>query len=165
MRGMWSMVAVVAMVVVLATYLTWTAGRVDRLHHRAAAAQAALDTHLIRRAVAASALAEAVQLPSLELAARSALDAAPEDREAAENDLTHQLRVVISASQGDVFGEVVDANRRVALARQLHNDVVRDALAVRRGVTVRGLRLARRYAKPAYFDIDDPTVELAVVRL
>jgi hypothetical protein len=166
MRGMWSMVAVVAVVVAVATYLTWTAGRVDRLHARAAAAHAALDAHLVRRAAAASGVAEAVQLPDLEFAARIALNARPEDREAAENDLTRQLRMVLAAAVGggpfaSQFAGVVAANRRVALARQVHNDVVRDALAVRHQIAVRILRLAHRHPAPAYFDIDDPTLELA----
>ena len=55
---------------------------------------------------------------------------------------------------------VVAASRRVALARQVHTDLVRDALAVRRRPLVRLLRLTRRHPRPAYFDIDDPTLEL-----
>ena len=50
MRRMWWVVGVVAVVVLLGTYLTWTAARVDRLHARAAASFAALDAHLVRRA-------------------------------------------------------------------------------------------------------------------
>ena len=72
MRGMWWMVAVVVMVVGVATYLTWSAGRVDRLHARVAAAEATLDAHLVRRAVAAGTLAEAAQLTQLACAARNA---------------------------------------------------------------------------------------------
>jgi hypothetical protein len=52
--------------------------------------------------------------------------------------------------------ELARAGRRVALARQVHNDLVRDALALRRRRLVRVLRLARRHPVPAYFDIDDP---------
>jgi len=55
--------------------------------------------------------------------------------------------------------EMVAISRRLALARQVHNDVVRDALAVRRQLAVRLLRLARRHPHPAYFDVDDPTLE------
>jgi hypothetical protein len=159
MRGMWWVVAVVAVVMFLATYLTWTAARVDRLHGRAAAAYSALDAHLVRRAAAASALAEAVQLPTLMYAARIALDARPDDRDVAENDLTRQLRAVIADPDTPAFAELVAVSRRVALARQVHNDVVRDALAVRRRMVVRALRLARKHPRPAYFDVDDPTLE------
>jgi hypothetical protein len=62
---------------------------------------------------------------------------------------------------GDAAGGVVAASRRVAVARQVHTDLVRDALAVRRHPVVRLLRLTRRHPPPAYFDIGDPTIEAA----
>ncbi len=158
MRGVWWIVVVVAVVVLVATYLTWLAGRVDRLHARAAAADAALDAHLVRRAAAAVALAEAAQLPALMYAARIALGGTDTDREVAENDLTHQLRTIV-AGDDPVFAAVVAANRRVAIARQVHSDVVRDALRVRRRVAVRLLGMARGHPAPAYFDIDDPALD------
>jgi predicted negative regulator of RcsB-dependent stress response len=163
MRGMWWVVAVVVVVVLVATYLTWTAARVDRLHARAYAAYAALDAHLVRRAAAASAVAEAVQLPALMYAARVALDARPDERDVAENDLTRQLRNVLAEAGSPAFTEIIAISRRVALARQVHNDVVRDALAVRRRLSVRALRLARKHPRPAYFDVDDPALESAQV--
>jgi hypothetical protein len=167
MRDMWWVVGVVTVVVVVATYLTWTASRVDRLHARASAASATLDAHLVRRAVAASAVAEAAQLPALMLAARAALNAGPPDRESAENDLTRHLRDLVDPGDGDdadlvgpVMSPVLAASRRVALARQVHNDVVRDALAARRRLWVRAFGLARKHPAPAYFDVDDPAIEL-----
>ncbi|MDT4989725.1 MAG: hypothetical protein QOI74_3819 [Micromonosporaceae bacterium] len=159
MPGMWWVVLVVAVVVLVATYLTWTASRVDRLHARAYAAYAALDAHLVRRAAAATAVAEATQLPTLRYAARIALDARPDGRDVAENDLTHQLRTVAAVADVAAFADLVAVSRRVALARQMHNDMVRDALAIRRRITVRALRLAAKHPRPAYFDVDDPTLE------
>ena len=53
---------------------------------------------------------------------------------------------------------MIAASRRVALARQVHTDLVRDALAVRRRPLVRLLRMAGRHPRPRYFDIDDPTL-------
>jgi hypothetical protein len=144
----------------VATYLTWTAARVDRLHGRAYAAYAALDAHLVRRAAAASVVAEAVQMPELMHAAHVAIDAQADERDVAENDLTRQLRSVIDQDT-PAFAELVAVSRRVALARQVHNDVVRDALAARRRPLVRALRLARKHPRPAYFDVDDPTLEPA----
>lgn len=155
---MWWVIAVVAVVVAVATYLTWLAARVDRLHARAAAAYATLDAHLVRRAAAAVALAEAAQLPTLMYAAKIALDAQPDDREVAENDLTRHLRSGSGAPPPDVVDGLVQVSRRVALARQVHNDVVRDALAVRRRLLVRLFRLARKHPVPAYFDVDDPSL-------
>ncbi|HTJ33996.1 MAG TPA: hypothetical protein VL738_12265 [Dactylosporangium sp.] len=155
---MWWVIAVVAVVVAVATYLTWLAARIDRLHARAAAAYATLDAHLVRRAAAAVALAEAAQLPTLMYAAKIALDAQPDDREVAENDLTRHLRAGLGDPPSDVVETLVQVSRRVALARQVHNDVVRDALAVRRRSLVRLFRLARKHPIPAYFDVDDPSL-------
>jgi len=146
-------VGVVGLVVLVATYLTWLAARLDRLHARAIAAAATLDAHLVRRAAAAVTLAESAQLTTLGYAARMSLQAHPDEREVAENDLTRQLRTA------SVPEDLVAVSRRVALARQVHNDVVRDALAVRRRRVVRLFRLARKHPEPAYFDIDDPSLD------
>ncbi|MEV4532949.1 hypothetical protein AB0J82_03860 [Asanoa sp. NPDC049518] len=158
MPSMWWVVVVVAVVAVLATYLTWTAQRVDRLHARSAAAARSLDAHLMRRAAAAAVLAEERQAPELYAAARIALDAGPEEREAAENDLTRQLRTVPLVSEDPKEDAVISASRRLGLARQVHNDLAREAHAARRRRLVRVLLLTRRHDRPRFFDIDDPTV-------
>ena len=170
MRGMWWVVAVVAAVVVVATYVTWTAARVDRLHRRATAAAAALDAQLVRRATGATELGAATGQAGLTLVARGALDAGPADREAAENDLTRELREAVAepgtpgtpGPQSPAVANLVAVSRRVAMARQMHTDVVRDALASRRRLPVRLLRLARRHPQPAYFDVDDPSLDEAL---
>jgi hypothetical protein len=154
----WWIVGVVAVVVVVATYVTWLAARVDRLHQRAVAAHAALDAQLVRRAAAASELADARDRPDLRQLSRAARDASPDDREPAENDLTRALRA-LAGPDADDMADVVAASRRVALARQVHNDLVRDALALRRRRLVRLLRLTRRHAQPRYFDVDDPVLD------
>ena len=145
---MWVVVTVVAVVVLIATYVTWTAARVDRLHARAAAAFAALDAQSVRRAAAAIELGERAALPDVQTAAKAVLNAHPDDREAAENDLTHALR---AAKPGDPH--VDEANRKLVLARQVHTDLVRDALAVRDRRLVRLLGLSRKHPAPRFFDI------------
>jgi hypothetical protein len=159
MPRMWWVVGVVAAVVLVASYVTWTATRVDRLHARAASATKALDAHLVRRAAAAAVLAEAITSPDLYAAARNALDAEPGEREAAENDLTRQLRALNGPAGDAAVDAILAASRRVALARQVHTDLVRDALAMRRRPLVRLLRLTRRHPSPAYFDVDDTSLE------
>lgn len=159
MPGMWWVLAVVAVLLMLSAYLAWTAGRVERLHERVAAAGRALDAHLLRRAAAAAVLAEERYATELYAAARIALDAAPEEREAAENDLTRQLRVAGLDESDPAAASVIAASRRLALARQVHTDLVRDALSVRRRPVVRLFRMARRHERPRYFDIDDPNLE------
>jgi hypothetical protein len=151
---MWVVIAVVVVVVLIATYVTWTASRVDRLHARAAAAFAALDAQSVRRAAAAIELGDRAGLVDVQAAAKAVLASHPDDREAAENDLTHALR---AAAPSDP--DVDDANRKLVLARQVHTDLVRDALAVRERRLVRMLGLSRRHAAPRFFDIDSPTTE------
>lgn len=156
---MWVVVTVVAMVVLVATYLTWIATRVDRLHARAAAAYSALDAQSVRRAAAAADVAERRGHPELQATAKAVLAAHQDDRQAAENDLTRALRAAAAALGADALGEVEEANRRLALARQVHTDSVRDALAVRRRPLVRLLRLTRGHPPPQFFDINDPTID------
>jgi hypothetical protein len=166
MPGMWWVLGFVA-VVLAAAYLSWLAARMDRLHRRAAAAAAALDAALVRRAAAAAVLAEElaadhpVSAGDLYATARAALDAEPVEREPAENDLTVALRRLTQRLPRPVPGypTLVTASRRVGLARQVHTDLARDALAVRRRRLVRLLRLGRRHPAPAYFDIDDPGLD------
>jgi hypothetical protein len=157
---MWWVVGVVTVVVLLATYVTWTAGRVDRLHARAAGAFAALDAALVRRAAAVVELGEATGDPHLPAVARAALAAPAQERELAENDVTRALRAATAAAAPDgPVDAVVASSRRVALARQVHTDLVRDARAVRRLVLVRLLRFARSHPEPRFFDIDEPTLD------
>jgi hypothetical protein len=52
----------------------------------------------------------------------------------------------------------VATSRRVALARQVHTDLVRDALGARRRPIVRMLRMSRDHVRPTYFDIVEPTM-------
>ncbi|MFG1952900.1 hypothetical protein [Micromonospora sp. NPDC048830] len=160
MPGMWWVVGATLVVGLVVAYLVWTAGRVERLRVRAESAARALDAHLLRRAAAAAVLAERRYGVELYAAARIALDAESEGREAAENDLTRQLRAVPLDPADADCAAVIAASRRLALARQVHTDLVRDARAVRGRPLVRLLRMGRRHPWPRYFDIDDPTLEL-----
>lgn len=161
MPGMWWVVVVTLVVALVAAYLIWTAARVNRLQMRVSSAARALDAHLVRRAAAAAVLAEERYGVELYAAARIALDAEPEEREAAENDLTRQLRAVQPDPDDPVAEAVIAASRRLALARQVHTDLVRDALSARRRPVVRLLRMGREHEWPRYFDVDDPTLPVA----
>jgi hypothetical protein len=153
---MWWIVGVVAVVVLVATYLTWIAARVDRLHARAAAAGAALDAALVRRAVAAIDAADRLELGELRLLARSALEADVEDREGVENALTKALRDVPTPLAAPAMADLVATSRRVSLTRHIHTDLVRDTLTMRRRRLVRVMRFNRKHPVPMYFDIEDP---------
>jgi hypothetical protein len=151
-------IAVVAIIVVVASYLTWMAGRLDRLAVRVEAASSALDAQLARRAVVAYELSEAAALEPLHAAARLALDdrANSADRGAAESSLSRELR---AAPEVAGVAEMAILARKVMLARQFHNDAVRDLLALRRRRLVRLLHLYGRAQAPSYieFDADEST--------
>ena len=164
-------VAVVLLVVAVGTYLTWTAGRLDRLTARVETGWAALDAQLVRRAAAAGDLAAHLRrhrmIPeeralALQHAAVAARDAPPEDREARENDLSRAIRAVLDevGSRGgktEVLAEELrTAGHRVMLARQFYNDAVRDNRTRRRRWIPRLLTIRHR-AEPqrAFFEIDD----------
>jgi hypothetical protein len=170
----WIAVALLA----IGVYLSWTAGRLDRLHARIDAARAALDAQLLRRASVAQELATAGVLdPAASIvlyeAAHAARQADEEGREVAESELSQALRAVFGdASQVDAVrqapggteaaDELGAAVRRVPMARRFHNDAVRAARALRRHRTVRWLRLAGHAPFPLAFEMDDePPAALA----
>jgi hypothetical protein len=155
-----TLVWALAALVLLGAYVTWTAGRLDRLHARVDAAWAALDAQLVRRAAAARALVPYVDAPdiaaALDAAARTAVDAGEHDRETVENDLSRALRGAVPLLGSDApLAELRAAASRVALARSFHNTAVKDTRAVRWRPIPRLLRLAGHRAMPTYFEIDD----------
>nr|WP_296074266.1 hypothetical protein [uncultured Actinoplanes sp.] len=158
MPRMWWLLGVLAAVSLLAAYLWWTAHRVERVHVRAQSAERALDAHLVRRAAAAAVVAEESDNEELYAAARLALDAAAEERETRENDLTRQLQTVALTGEDTATRALLATSRRVVLARQVHTDLVRDALTSRERLLVRALGMARRYPRPQYFDIEEPAM-------
>jgi hypothetical protein len=167
---MLTVVVVVALVVVVATYLTWLAGRLDRLHARTDGARASLDAQLLRRAAAAAAIAEyaaAVEVltgsaaRALSAASRVASTAGVAERESAENDLSRALHTAVPLIESrdddlrELLADLATASSHVVLARRFYNDAVRDISSLRRRRLIRLLRLAGHAPPPAYFDIDD----------
>ena len=172
---MTTFVLLVAVVVAVAVHLSWTAGRIDRLHARVEAARNALDAQLVRRAAAARALAThctsrgllAEEGDALLAAAAGALHAPPASREAAENDLSRALRRALAAlpdaaaadaELGGLLDEVEVAVTRVGLARTFHNEAVRDTRSLRGRRVPRLFQLAGHAPMPEYFEIDDTSV-------
>ncbi|WP_069814319.1 hypothetical protein [Streptomyces sp. TP-A0874] len=177
-----TLIWIVVVLALIGVYLSWTAGRLDRLHSRMDAARAALDAQLLRRASVAQELATAKVLdPAASIvlyqAAHAARSAEEEQREVAESDLSQALRVVfadtrqvaaVRAAPGgeEAAGELAAAVRRVPMARRFHNDSVRAARALRRHRAVRWFRLAGHAPFPLAFEMDDePPTALADVRV
>ncbi|MCN9240805.1 hypothetical protein NGF19_08330 [Streptomyces sp. RY43-2] len=163
----WILVALV----VIGLYLSWTAGRLDRLHSRIDAARAALDAQLVRRAsvaqeVATSGVLDPAASIVLYEAAHAARQAEEEQREVAESELSQALRAVFAepeqlvavreAPGGEQAArELTEAVRRVPMARRFHNDAVRAARALRRHRKVRWFRLAGHAPFPLAVEMDD----------
>jgi hypothetical protein len=154
---------ILALAALLAAYVAWLSSRIGRLHARVAAANVTLDAQLTRRANAAAALAHG-QLASRPAAAeqvceaaRASLNAHPDDREAVENDLTRALGGLAVEAGDPAADELLAVSRLAAVARQVHNDAVRDTLGLRTARVPRALRLGSRHSMPTYFDIAEPT--------
>ncbi|MEU6824990.1 hypothetical protein ABZ921_30540 [Streptomyces atriruber] len=173
-----TLIWIAAALFAIGLYLSWTAGRLDRLHARIDAARAALDAQLLRRASVAQELATSGVLdPAASIvlyeAAHAARQAEEEHREVAESELSQALRAIFGEAQqvevvreapgGDEAAtELAAAVRRVPMARRFHNDAVRAARALRRHRKVRWFRLAGHAPFPMAFEMDDePPTALA----
>lgn len=147
-----ALAAGLALLLVLSARTMRLVSRLDRLHIRTDAAWAALDAALARRALLAR-----LGSPKLQAATEAAEQAARSDREAAENEVSRLLgeldRTTLPA---EIATELADAEHRLVLARRVHNDAVRDTLALRRKRSVRWLRLAGTASLPSYFEIAEP---------
>lgn len=164
----------IALIVLVAWYISYGAARLDRLHSRVEGALSVLDAQLVRRAEATLELVNCGALDAssaliLAGAASDSLEADATDqssREAIESDLTQALEIALGdetlqrlrADEGvgaPVLQRVSAANQRVQLARRFLNDAVTDVRRVRRKPGVRLLRLAGHAELPQTFEIDD----------
>jgi hypothetical protein len=179
----WVAVAVVVGLVA-GWYLSFTASRIDRLHHRVESSRAALDAQLARRAGIAVELAPRVPDPhgaALAAAASAALrppagspggagratsTGAIDLAEVAQSGLTRALadalaepgdveRLRREAAAGRLLDRLTEAAARSQMARRFHNDAVAQTLRVRRKWVVRTARLAGHAAMPQMVEIDD----------
>jgi hypothetical protein len=158
----WVLLAVGAVLLLLGAYASWTAGRLDRLHHRVELARASLETELARRSALVAELAgseildaaSALLLLDAAHRARAASLEPIEVHEQAESALTR----AIHATGTDVepwAGELNLAMRRVQLARRFHNDVVVSTRDLRQRRLVSWFRLAGRAPMPATIELED----------
>jgi len=164
-------IATLVLVILLTVWITFTLTRLDRLHARVDAAQAALDAQLVRRAAALQHVAGSggVGLSDsdrgrYQRVAEQALAASDPDREATENEVGRVVSELASTPQRltpAAAAELREAGTRVQIARGFYNDAVRDTRALRRRRMPRVLHLAGRRGLPLFFDIDDTVPVLA----
>lgn len=163
---------VLAVALIAGWYLSFSASRIDRLHHRVESSLAALEAQLLRRAGVAAELAPHLSAPAgprLKAAAAVALaEPAPvsEDGREAQNHLTRALAGALDTpADVNALGHRADgmlddltvAVGRAQLARRFHNDAVSQAQRVRGKRVVRWFRLAGRAPMPRMVEIDDST--------
>jgi hypothetical protein len=159
------LVFAVFVAVLLTMWITFTLTRLDRLHARVDAAQAALDAQLVRRAAALLHVAEAVdsgvaehRRAYYETVAGAALNVGPAERHGVENAVGRALTELAASTppvREDAAAELREAAARVLISRRFYNDAVRDTRTLRARRMPRMLHLAGRRAMPQFFDIDD----------
>ena len=164
-------ILIVFVVMISGVYISWRAGRLDRLHNRVETARTALDLALVRRSSAAYELATSGLLdPATSLlladAVRRAKDAATAERDLAESDLTRALRAAfgqpgfraeLDGKEGakELVGDVEAAAHQVYIARKFYNDVAARTLDARRRPLARVFRLSGNAPQPEFFEMED----------
>jgi hypothetical protein len=169
---MLTLIAAIVLAVVLGlVYVSWRAGRLDRLHNRVEAARTALDLALVRRSSAAYELASAGLLdPATGLlltdAVRRTREVGQVERDLAESDLTRALRAAFGQpgfrsslvgvdGAAEMVADVEASAQQVFIARKFYNDVAARTIDARRRPLARVFRLAGNAPRPEFFDMDD----------
>jgi hypothetical protein len=164
-------IVIVFVVMVSGVYISWRAGRLDRLHNRVETARTALDLAMVRRSSAAYELATSGLLdPATSLlladAVSRAKDADAAERDLAESDLTRALRAAfgqpgfraeLDGKEGakELVGDVEAAAHQVYIARKFYNDVAARTIDARRRPLARIFRLSGNAPPPEFFEMDD----------
>ena len=146
-------------------YLTFSANRLDRLHHRAETSWANLDAILQRRAALALDIAHTGAVDPatgllLTAAAHQAREADIADRSEAESGLTQALLILVketdlTARFPELFQELELLTERLRIAISLHVEAVNAARARRKKLIYRIFRLAGHAPLPVKYAFED----------
>ena len=149
-------------------YLTFSANRLDRLHHRAETSWANLDAILQRRAALALDIAHTgVVDPATGLlitsAAHQAREAEISERSEAESSLTQALLLLIEETDlnrrfPQLFQELETITERLKIAISLHIEAVNAARARREKMIYRIFRLAGHAPLPVKYAFEDDSL-------
>jgi hypothetical protein len=147
-------------------YLTFSATRLDRLHHRVETSWANLDVLLQKRAaialeIAHSDLADPASSMLLTGAAYQARDADIKNRSMAESGLSGALGLLISdglphasVSEQALLQELSALTAKIRVAISIHTDAVSSTVMVRRKFVVRTFRLAGTAPLPVTYEFE-----------
>lgn len=149
-------------------YLTFSANRLDRLHHRAETSWANLDAILQRRAALAIDIAH---LPAIDpatnllltAAAHQARDADIQERSEAESGLTGALLLLRTEDEvvntyPEIFDELDALTERLRIAIALHVEAVTAARTRREKFIYRAFKLAGHAPLPVKYAFEDDSL-------
>lgn len=146
-------------------YLTFSANRLDRLHHRVETSWANLDSILQRRAALAQEIAHLKEIdPATNLlltsAAHQAREADISERSEAESGLSEALKLLrlesdIPEIYPEVFSELDAITDRLKTAIAIHQEAVNSTRNRRSKPVIRIFRLAGRAPLPVTYPFED----------
>ena len=155
-------------VLIFIWYLTFSANRLDRLHHRAETSWANLDAILQRRAALAIDIAHLPAVdPATNLlltsAAHQAREADIRDRNEAETGLTQALLILRAEEEivqafPQIFAELDSLTERLRIAISLHVEAVTAARSRREKLIYRTFRLAGHAPLPVKYAFEDDSL-------
>jgi hypothetical protein len=166
-------ILVIAGALFVGVYVSWRAGRIDRLHARVDMARVALDVTLLRRSSVAQELATSGLLdPATSLLLAGAVlgtRGGDRPRDLAESDLTRALRAAfsqpdfrasLSGKDGadELLADVEEAAHQVFVARKFYNDLVAVTRDARGRPLARVLHLSGHAKAPVFFEMDDSLI-------
>lgn len=160
-----SFVIALMVTLVFIWYLTFSANRLDRLHHRVETSWANLDSILQRRAALAQEIAHLKEIdPATNLlltsAAHQAREADISERSEAESGLSEALKLLrlesdIPEIYPEVFSELDAITDRLKTAIALHQESVNSTRNRRSKFVIRIFRLAGRAPLPVTYPFED----------
>ena len=155
------------LVLIIGWYLSFTATRLDRLHHRVETSWAHLDGLLQRRAaiaieIARSEISDPAASLLLTFAAHQAREASVKDRSQAESGLSGALGILLEGAD-EISGqyeralviELKELNAKIKMAIAIHVDAVNRTTMVRAKPIIRLFRLAGNAPEPVVYEFED----------
>lgn len=158
---------IIVIILLIIWYLSFSASRLDRLHHRVETSWATLDTLLQKRAAIATEIVRESNLDPasaylISSSARSARDAAISERSEAESVLSESLKMIQEIAYdeslelpSDLLIELSDVTAKIKLAINLHLEAVNAARNVRSKIIIRLFRLAGKAPEPVKYAFED----------
>jgi hypothetical protein len=149
-----------------AWYLSYSATRLDRLHHRVETSWANLDGLLQRRAavaieIARSEISDPASSLLLTFAAHQAREASVRDRSQAETGLSGALGILLESSidisgeiEKDLLRELRELTEKIRMAISIHVDAVTRTQLVRKKLINRAFRLAGTAPLPVTYEFE-----------